>query len=294
MFFLVIILSFLSATLLCYGIIGISYSMINKRSQSVYEQVNKPASPVQQASMPLIKLLANYNKGLNIRGYEKRIQKKLDSAGRPYDLTPPDFLSVKQLVALLFMAMSFFVFKFLGSSSLFLVFISGILGFFIPDFLLRARIKSRHTIILKTLPYNLDLLTLSVEAGMDFASAVGKVVETGRAGPLIEELYQMLREIQMGKTRREALRDMSDRINLQEMSSFTMALIQADQLGTSIGPILRIQSDQLNIKREQRGEKKAMEAPVKMLIPLVLFIFPTIFIMIFVPIAIKLMGNGGF
>ena len=293
MMLLIILLSFVSAFLFCYGSIEIVRMLIKRKGRSVYEQVDK-SSPVRQAGMPFIKLLASYNKELNLKGYEKKLLQKLNAAGRPGDFTPTEFLSVKQLAALSFLVLSFLFFKLAGVTSFSFPVLLGALAFFLPDFWLGARIKARHTEILKMLPYNLDLLTLSVEAGMDFASAVGKVVETGRAGPLMEELYQMLREIQMGKTRREALRDMATRINLQEMTSFTMALIQADQLGTSLGPVLRIQADQLNAKREQRGEKKAMEAPVKMLFPLILFIFPTIFIMIFVPIIIKLMGGGIF
>jgi len=143
--------------------------------------------------------------------------------------------------------------------------------------------------IRKALPYTLDLLSLSVSAGLDFTEAILRIVGKLGPTPLAEELGEMLRQIRLGKSRKEALRDLSQRIDLPEVRSLVSALIQTDELGGQLGPILRAQAEQLRVQRSQRAEKLAMQAPVKILFPLIFFIFPTIFIMIFGPIALKLL-----
>lgn len=153
-----------------------------------------------------------------------------------------------------------------------------------PTSWLSKALKVRHRNIQRALPFVLDLLTLSVEAGMDFMTALQRNVERKNVDPLTEELIRVLREIQIGKTRRESLRAMSDRINLQEIRSVVNALVQADELGVSIGSILRIQADQIRQRRFERAEKLANEAPVKMLGPLLLFIFPAVFVILLGPI----------
>ncbi len=156
------------------------------------------------------------------------------------------------------------------------------------------QVKKRHLLISRALPYNLDLLTLSVEAGLDFTAALAKVVEKGKHGPLREEMQIVLKQLKMGKTREEALKAMIARVDLPSLSTFVTALIQADKMGTSLGKVLRIQSTQLRIDRTQRAEKLAGEAPVKMLFPLIACIFPTVFMVLFGPIVFQFMfGDVG-
>jgi tight adherence protein C len=162
-------------------------------------------------------------------------------------------------------------------------------GLYLPVFWLRGRIRRRQEEIRHSLPYALDLLTLSVEAGLDFTQALSRIVRKLGNSPLAIELGQTVRDIQLGRTRPQALRELTRRVDLPELNSLVSSLIQADELGSSLGPILRIQADQLRVRRSQTAEKLAMEAPVKILLPLILFIFPTIFIMIFGPIALKLL-----
>jgi tight adherence protein C len=145
-------------------------------------------------------------------------------------------------------------------------------------------VKRRHLQISRALPFNLDLLTLSVEAGLDFTAALAKVVEKGKTGALRDELQLVLKQLKMGKTREEALKTMIARVDLPPLSQFVASLIQADRMGTNIGKVLRIQSTQLRIDRTQRAEKLANEAPVKMLFPLIACIFPTVFMVLFGPI----------
>ncbi len=162
-------------------------------------------------------------------------------------------------------------------------------GIYWPILWVRGRIRRRQDEIRRSLPFALDLLTLSVEAGLDFTQALTRIVKKLGNSALAVELGQTVRDIHLGRTRVQALRDLSRRVDLSELNSLVGSLIQADELGSSLGPILRIQADQLRVRRSQAAEKLAMEAPVKILLPLILFIFPTIFIMIFGPIALKLL-----
>ena len=162
----------------------------------------------------------------------------------------------------------------------------------IPDFWLYGAVKRRHLSIQKSLPFVLDLLTLSVEAGMDFISALQRNCKLRKLDPLNEELLRMTKEIQVGSSRKEALRNMSNRVKQPDLKSVAYALIQADELGVSIGAILRIQSEQLRSRRFDRAEKLASEAPVKMLGPLMLCIFPAVFIILLGPIVSQAMKGG--
>lgn len=163
-----------------------------------------------------------------------------------------------------------------------------------PVLWLRGVVSERRKSIQRALPFVLDLLTLSVESGLDFMSGINRIVNRRKMDPLGEELLRVFREIQIGKTRRIALRDMAVRVGSPDIWSLVNALVQADELGTSIGVVLRIQSQQMRTRRHQRAEKKAHEAPVKMLLPLVAFIFPTVFIILLAPIISKIFAQGIF
>ena len=154
----------------------------------------------------------------------------------------------------------------------------------LPDVWLYDCVKRRHLSIQRALPFVLDLLTLSVEAGMDFISALQRNCKSRRLDPLNEELLRMTKEIQVGSSRKEALSNMSNRVRQPDLKAVAAALIQADELGVSIGAMLRIQSEQLRSRRFDRAEKLAAEAPVKMLGPLMLCIFPAVFIILLGPV----------
>jgi len=155
---------------------------------------------------------------------------------------------------------------------------------------LKMKTKSRQEQISKKLPDVLDLLTVSVEAGLGFDSALSRVVQKVK-GPVAIEFSMALQEIKMGKQRKDALKDLGKRTGVEELNTFINAIIQADQLGVSIGNVLRVQSVQQRNARRQRIEEKAMKAPIKMLLPMVFFIFPTIFIVILAPAAIQLIND---
>lgn len=167
-----------------------------------------------------------------------------------------------------------------------------LLGFIWPGLWLQKAIRLRHRQIERALPFVLDLLTLSVEAGMDFMSAIKRIIERRAIDALSEELIRAFREVQLGRTRREALKMMADRSGQTDVNSVVSALVQADELGVSIGNMLRIQADLMRMRRFQRAEKLANEAPVKMLFPLLCFIFPSVFMVLLGPILVQWLKAG--
>ena len=224
-----------------------------------------------------------------------RTEKRLAMAGNPGDLRTVDFLGMKVVVAgaaagviLLIMGvvMGNLSFGFIAALA------GGVIGFFAPEFWLTRRIKKRRKLVLLAVPDTLDLLTISVRAGLGFDAALGKVVEKTK-GPLADEFRRALAEIRMGKARREALRDLAGRTEVPALSNFIAAIIQAEQLGVSISKVLQVQSEQLRIERRQRAEEAAAKAPIKMLFPLVGCIFPSMFIVILGPAIILIAMNMG-
>lgn len=162
----------------------------------------------------------------------------------------------------------------------------GLLGYMLPMSSVKSRIKKRQNLIVRALPDALDLLVICVEAGLGFDQALGKVYEKWD-NDLSLAFGRVLKEIQLGKQRRDALRDMAERMDVPDVNAFTAAIIQADQLGVSMGKILRVQSDQMRVKRRQRAQEKAHQAPIKMMIPMVLLIFPSIWIVLLGPAIIQ-------
>jgi tight adherence protein C len=165
------------------------------------------------------------------------------------------------------------------------------LGYYFPMLSLRSKIRKRQENIVKALPDALDLLVICVEAGLGFDAAMGKVYEKWD-NELALAFGRVLKEIQLGKLRRDALKDMSNRMDVPDVNAFTAAIIQAEQLGVSMAKILRIQADQMRVKRRQRAQEKAQQAPVKMMIPMVLLIFPSIWVVLLGPAVIQIMNTN--
>ncbi len=167
------------------------------------------------------------------------------------------------------------------------------LGYYLPTMLLTSNISRRQESVLKALPDALDLLTICVEAGLGFDASMSKVAEKWD-NELSLAFTRTVQEMQLGKLRREALRDMANSLDVSDLTSFVAAIVQADQLGVSMAKVMRIQSEQMRLKRRQRAEQKAREAPVKIMIPLVFFIFPTILIILLGPAMLRIMASGVF
>lgn len=289
---LVYVPMFLSAALFGYG-----FYMLRRETAGAPSrlQTSKEVPPALRVLAPMIQRLTLLNRKIEnsrFKAHLESIGKKLEMAGRPFSLQPLEFIGLQQVSVILFIllgGMAMASVGFLNAASVLVLFLMGAI---LPRVWLSETINARHKAIARSLPYATDLLTLCVEAGLDFMGGVKTVVEKGRRGPLNEELYQVLQEIKMGKTRREALEDMARRINLQGVSAFVSALVQADKLGTPLGEALRIQSEQRRTERFQRAEKLAQEAPVKMMFPLLAFIFPAVFIVLLGPIVLKWAFEG--
>jgi tight adherence protein C len=160
----------------------------------------------------------------------------------------------------------------------------------LPSLYLSATISRRQDAIIKKFPDALDLMSICVDAGLPFDGSMARVNEKWD-DPLADEFGRVIYEVQLGKSRRQALRDMADRMDVNDVSSFIAAILQAEHLGVSIGKVLRIQSEQMRIRRRQRAEEKAHQAPIKMLFPLVFLIFPSMFIVLLGPAALQLFRN---
>jgi tight adherence protein C len=220
----------------------------------------------------------------------------LELAGNPNNWSATEFLGIRGLAGLLLATLTFFLSMLADATTvqrLLFTALMAFLGFFLPVVWLGSRIRRRQDEIVKTLPDALDLLTISVEAGLPFDGAMQKVADKWE-NEISKAFARMLTEMRVGKMRKDALRDMSDRMEVPDVTSFVAALIQADQLGISIAKVLRIQAEQMRIKRRQRAEEKAQQAPIKMLLPMTFLIFPTILIVILGPAALILKNSAIF
>jgi len=217
-------------------------------------------------------------------------RRRLETAGNPMQIDPAFFLAMRFVLGVTFGGLIFVVFMItgrnwlqgLGLSALFLL-----IGFFFPDLWLSSRISRRQKGVFRAMPDALDLLTICVEAGLGFDAAMSKVHEKWD-NDLALEFGRVIQEIRLGKLRRDALRDMAERLKVSEMTSFVAAVIQSEQLGVSMAKVLRIQSDQMRVRRRQMAEEEAHRLPIKMIFPIGILIFPSILIILLGPAALIL------
>lgn len=242
---------------------------------------------------PLAQRISGAASRITSAGYTERIEKRLALAGYPRGMRTSEFLGLRlisagagaglgALVGLLFLG---------GVTGAILGLLAGFgIGYIAPDIWLGRRIRSRQHKILLQIPDALDLLTISVRAGLGFDAALAKVVEK-MEGPLPDEFQRALAEVRVGRQRREALRDIVTRTEVPALANFIGAIIQAEQLGVAISKVLQVQSEQLRIERRQRAEELAAKAPIKMLFPLVGCIFPSMFIVLLGPAMIQIIAS---
>jgi tight adherence protein C len=250
----------------------------------------------QRIILPIAKKMGEFVMRFTPQNAITSMGKKLELAGNPGNLDPAVFFALRFL-GIPFGAIFFILDaiaapgSFMDGKGLLFGLPAAILGFYLPDLILQSRIDRRQKEIRKAMPDGLDLLTICVEAGLGFDAAMSKLYEKwdnelGRA------FGRVVREIQLGKLRREALRDMADRLGVTELSSFVAAVIQSEQLGVSMAQVLRIQADQMRIRRRQLAEEEAHKAPIKMLIPMAFFIFPALCIVLMAPAFLIIMERG--
>lgn len=273
------------------------------------ERLNEYAARNQVVSLEEIELSLPFTDRVirpMIRGFSSMIarftpsqtiestQHKLDLAGNPNNWTPTEFWGIRVVAAVLIGGLSFALFSLTKQPVVRLVGLTALMaltGFYMPVLWLNSKIRRRQDEIVKALPDALDLLTVCVEAGLGFDAALAKVNEKWD-NELSLAFGRVLQEIRLGRLRREALRDMANRMEVPDVTTFVAAIIQAEQLGVSIAKVLRIQSDQMRIRRRQRAEENAQKAPVKILFPMVFLIFPSLFIVLLGPAALTVKNSG--
>lgn len=250
--------------------------------------------PAFRIAWPLVQLVSFRMGGLLSVSYRHKVQLSLRHAGLDYALSPEQFYAGKVVSGLGCAGVFTLLLASMGTSSVLWTLILGFLGFLFPSMWLRDERLKRQLSILKALPFYLDVITLCVESGLNLTSAVSQAIAKAPANPLKVELQRVMRDIRTGRPRLEAFRSLSDRLQMAAISNLVSALVTADRQGAALGPILRAQAEQRRSERFLRAEKLAMEAPVKMLFPLIAFIFPCTFAVIAFPIAVKFLEEGFF
>jgi len=248
----------------------------------------------QRVIVPIIKKIGEISARFTPQKLLQETTLKLELAGNPGHIDAATFLAMRFVVAFLFGGLLLVVSltsknDWSGTRIFFTVVGVGALGFFFPQLWLQGRISARQNEVRKAMPDALDLLTICVEAGLGFEAAMQKVGEKWD-NELSVLFGRAIKEIQLGKQQREALRDMADRVGLPELTSFVAAVIQSQLLGVSMSKVLRIQSDQMRMKRRQHAEELAHQAPVKMILPLVFLTFPTIMLILMIPAGFQVYG----
>jgi tight adherence protein C len=267
----------------------------SQRGESVSLEEIELAQPFsERVVMPIMRRLGEVSTRFTPQNVLEQTRKRLELAGNPGRMDASTFMILHFVAAVvlggLIFAISLFSQTFTLPIKILLVVIFTVLGYFLPDLLLKSRIDSRQKQVRKAMPDALDLLTICVEAGLGFDAAMSKVHEKWD-NELSMAFGRVIREIQLGKLRREALRDMADRLGIAEMTSFVAAVIQSEMLGVSMAKVLRIQSDQMRIRRRQYAEEQAHQAPIKMIFPMGLLIFPSLMIVLLTPAALRLAGS---
>jgi tight adherence protein C len=288
------------------GIIGLFLILRSHTpSQSIEERLNELAASgqsftleeielsqpfTQRVLVPLLEKLSGLAQRFTPSNSIEAVRHKLELGGIAHKIKPAQFLGIRMIGSLALGILSLLV-AFAGSiplaQRLLMIVVAFALGYLVPGIWLGSKIKRRQDDVQKALPDALDLLTICVEAGLDFTSSMQKVAEKWD-NELSAAFMRTVQEMQLGKLRREAMRNMADSMDVPDVTSFVAAIVQADALGVSMAKVMRIQSDTMRMKRRQRAEEKARQAPVKMMLPLVFFIFPTILIVLLGPAVIQI------
>lgn len=246
-------------------------------------ELEKPFA--ERVLVPIMKYVLDMFGKLSPQRNAAKIRHNLQLAGNPYGMTPVMFGGMRlALSVVLFVLFGVITVTTMGftMNALMYTLMGAALGYLLPGMWLGNQIKKRQKALTRALPDALDLLTISVEAGLGFDVALQRVTDKSD-NELSREFKRVIADMRLGRSRREALRDLGERNGVEDLKTFTAAIIQADQLGVSMSKILRLQSDQMRMKRRQRAEEEAQKAPVKMLIPMVFLIFPAIFVVLLGP-----------
>jgi tight adherence protein C len=252
-----------------------------------------PLPPLLRLIWPFIKIIANFICVFLPYEYMEYTEKRLQRTGVSYLLTAEQFVALQIFMALIMAPLVWMCLTVLGKSFPLAIIVAPLLGFMFPNVWLADTRKRREIAVVRSMPVYLDFITMCVEAGLNLSGALSQSMEKAPPSPLRNEFSIVLRDLRAGLTRADALRRMADRLDITEVTSFVSAVVQAEKMGASLASVLRVQADQRRNERFQRAEKLAMEAPIKLVGPLIMFIFPVTFIVLAFPIAMKFMAQGG-
>ena len=267
---------------------SVLYSMVDQEDRTYMD----PLSWKLKLIWPMIQIIANFFCIFLPYEIMERTEERLTHTGVSYLLSAEQFIALQILSAIAAPLLALFVMAALGNFQPMWLIIAPILGFLFPNIWLNDTRKKRESAVIRSLPVYLDFITMCVEAGLNLQGALGQAMEKAPPGPLKNEFGIVLRDLRAGLSRADALRRMAERLDIGEITSFVSSIIQAEKMGASLAAVLRVQSDQRRNERFQRAEKMAMEAPIKLVGPLIMFIFPVTFIVLGFPIAMKFLGEG--
>lgn len=282
----------LFGVLLFLALIGRSLFTLGTSVPAENREFLDPLSGALRFSWPVVRFIDFYFGRLYPESLVKRAEAQLQLTGRSFLLTARQFISLSLLGMVIVFLLAVFIERVLGLGGLLFPLAAGVLGFFLPRLWLRDIRMRTIKEVGKQLPIYLDFLTLSMEAGLNLNGALTHAVNKGPAGQLKREFEHVLRDLKSGLPRADALRRMGDRLQIREVTNFISSVVQAERMGGSVATTLRFQSEQRRSERFQRAEKQAMEAPVKLIFPLVVFIFPVTFIVLGFPIAMRFIHEG--
>lgn len=265
----------------------VSCARIYRRVPEERREFMDPLTPGLKLIWPLVNVVAFYFSEKLSVDYLERISKKLQVSGLSYLMTAEQYFAIRIISTLFSIFLVWLGCWMLDALSINYLLIGAIVGYFLPMLTLNDLRKTRQEQIVKVLPVYLDYLTMAIEAGLNMSGALTQAVERGPVGPLKIEFEKVIRDMRAGISRAQAFRNMAERVQITEINSLVSALAQAERTGASLGYTLRVQADQRRVERFQRAEKKAMEAPIKLMFPLIMFIFPVTFLILLFPIVSK-------
>ena len=279
---------------LCAILAALSFYFAYARVEAEDRSYMDPLPPWLRFLWPFIQIIAHFFCVYLPIAILESIEEKLTRTGVAFLLSAEQFIALTILSAIAMPLLSGFCMTMLGVNEPVLILVALLFGLILPFVWLNDTRKRRELAVIRTMPVYLDFITMCVEAGLNFTGALGQAMEKAPPGPLRNEFSTVLRDLRAGLPRAQAMRRMSERLDIPEVTSFVSAVVQAERMGASLAAVLSVQAEQRREERFQRAEKMAMEAPVKLIAPLVLFIFPVTFIVLGFPIAMKFMQQGTF
>ncbi|MFT5133389.1 MAG: tight adherence protein C [Gammaproteobacteria bacterium] len=272
------------------GLMGFAglYAMIDQDTREYMD----PLSFKMRLIWPFIQIIANFFCVFLPYDYIEYTELRLSRTGVSYLMTAEQFIALRIISAIMVTVFAFILMVSIGKFQPVFLVIAPIVGFFFPDIWLNDTRKAREGAVIRAMPVYLDFITMCVEAGLNLQGALDQAMEKAPPGPLKNEFGIVLRDLRSGLSRAESLRRMAERLDISEVTSFVSSIVQAEKMGASLATVLRVQAEQRRNERFQRAEKLAMEAPIKLVGPLIMFIFPVTFIVLGFPIVMKFLGEG--